>query len=212
MSMIAKLKTLLVSPDSANVEMGMMLMKSLEDASVAELLKPFSYVDGILYPPPIFERNASAYVDLLSHFSAYDEQTAEFCSTIFKLAIPVLRHDGQLKPFSALRSLSIYRVEAGVSLLFLSSLHQLEELQLTTVMEVDNLDFVAELSNLKTLTLTNWTSLTDISALRNHPALMSIRIVACPQLCDGTALKSIPKLQQLAVFGVPKMVVPPDFE
>ena len=211
MSMLVKLKALLVSPDSANVEMGIMLMKSLDDCSVTTLLKPFSYVDGILYPPPIFQRHASAYVELLAYFSQYDKQTAVFCSTITKLTIPVLRHDGQLQPFSALRSLSIYRAEPGANLAILSTLNQLEELQLVTIMEGDNLNFVAGLSNLKTLTITNWTSLTDMSALRNHPALTSIRIVACPQLCGADVLMSVPNLQQVQVFGAPKVVVPPQF-
>ena len=209
--MRTKLKTLLESPDSANVEMGIMLMKSLADPSVIPLLQPFSYVDGVLYPPSIFQRHASAYIELLAHYSKYDQQTALFCSTITKLKLPALRYDCQLKPFSALQNLSVYRLEAGAELAILSTLRRLEELELVTIMEVDNLDFVTQLSHLQTLTITNWPDLTDMSGLRNHPTLRSIRIVSCPRLCDANTLMSIPNLQQVEVFGAPKVVVPAKF-
>ena len=210
MSYVAKIKKLLATEDEHSINTAILLLQSLEEASMAEVFKPLSYVEETIFPPKAFRKHASVYVDLLARYSKFDKEIADFCTSITKISMAKFGADSDLTPFVNLKKLMLYRVEEGADLTVLSRMKTLEELELVRVLEED-LQFLKGLQNLRSLTITSWPKLSNVDVLHNHPSLVSLRIVACPQLHGSTVFESIPNLKTLQVFGSPNAKIPTSF-
>ena len=139
MSLVAKIKKLLATEDEQSINTAILLLSSLEDASMTDVFKPLSYVEETIFPPKAFRKHASVYVDLLAQYSQYDKELADFCASVTKLSMATFGTDSDLSPFVNLKKLIIYHVETGVDLHAFSHLKMLEELELVRVSDGEDI-------------------------------------------------------------------------
>ena len=208
MNYTQKIKTLLSSDDDYTLQSGMMLLESLDEPSLADILKPLSYIEETLYPPVIFRRHVSTYIQLLARYAKHDTEIASFCASITKLSLPKMGCNLDLQAFSNVTKLIIYQVEEGLDLSVLAELSLLTDLEMCRVGSGVDILFVSSLKKLQSLTITSWPTLECIDGLADHPTLRTLRIVACPKISATTVLERIPNLEHVQVFGSPNVVVP----
>ena len=210
-----RIRELLTHQDESYLEMGGMLLESMDEEGVVDyLIKDISIFAGGFNLPNTFKGawNKLAVKELLlgviSEFTAQSDVVSGKCAELQILDVAYLENAVRLEGLSGLRSLRIFNMPTEYELFSLEQLVQLEILELYTAPVLCDLSALADAPSIRTLVLCNLAELKNIEVLANNTSIEKLVIVSCPKIESFAPLASMSALKHLQLPGVSRDKIP----
>jgi len=210
-----RIRELLTHQDESYLEMGGMLLESMDEEGVVDyLIKDITIFDGGFNLPNTFKGASNklavkeVLLGVISEFSEQSDVVAAKRDEIHRLDVANLENGMRLEGLSALQSLRVFSMPEEYALFSLEQMTKLEVLELYTAPELCDISALEENQSIKKLVLCNLAELTSIESLNKNTSIEELVIVSCPKIDSYRPIESMSGLKRLHLPGIDPETLP----